>query len=174
MKKHKKNYIDIEIDKLTNSIENIETGESFDTEIVRLTVNDIKLITKADWRFDWRKEIKDGTREVYRLSTVNNSAVIQGMISLEEKSDHIFLHLVESAKFNKGKSKIYYGVPGNLVAFACKKSFDKGHDGFVSFESKTVLIEHYKKTLGAIQIDRQKMYINNVGARTLILKYFKQ
>jgi len=40
--------------------------------------------------------------------------------------DHIFMHLIESAKFNKGKSKVYLGVPENLVAFACKVSVDKG------------------------------------------------
>ena len=174
VKMPKKSYIDIEIDKLTNSIENIETGESFDTAIVRVTEFNIKLITKADWRFDWRKEIKDKAREVYKLSTVENPSIIQGLISIEEKSDHIFLHLVESAKFNKGKAKVYAGVPGNLIAYACKRSFDKGHDGFVSFESKSALIGHYKKTLGAIQIDRQKMYIDNIGARALIFKYFKQ
>ncbi len=33
--------------------------------------------------------------------------------------------LIVSAKFNKGKNKIYAGVPGNLVAFACKMAFDK-------------------------------------------------
>jgi hypothetical protein len=35
-------------------------------------------------------------------------------------ADHVFMHLVESAPFNKGKTKLYSGVPGNLVAFACK------------------------------------------------------
>lgn len=174
MKKQQTNYIDIEIDKLTNSIENIETGESFETVISRLTIKDIKLIVKANWKFDWRKEIIDETKEVYKLSTIENQTIIQGLISIEEKTDHIFMHLVESAKFNKGKSKIYIGVPGNLVAFACKKSFDMGYDGFVSFESKSALIEHYKKTLEAIQIDRQKMYINSNGAKKLIFKYFKQ
>jgi hypothetical protein len=169
-----KNYIDIEIDKLTNSIENIETGESFETDIVRLTVKDIKLINKANWRFDWRKEIKDDTKGVYKLSTVENKSIIQGLISIEEKGDHVFMHLIESAKFNKGKTKVYVGVPGNLVAFACKRSFEKGFDGFVSFESKSALINHYKKTLGAIQIDRQRMYIDRTGAKILILKYFKQ
>jgi len=154
----KKNYIDIEIDKLTNSIENIETGESFDTKIVRLAIKDIKLIAKADWRFDWRKEIKDETREVYKLSTVENPTIIQGLISIEEKSDHLFMHLVESAKFNKGKSKMYVGVPGNIVAYACKKSFDSGHDGFVSFESKSALIDHYKKHLERFKLTGRNVY----------------
>jgi hypothetical protein len=174
VKNDKKNYIDIEIDKLTNSIENIATGESFDTEIVRLTAKNIKLIIKADWRFDWRREIKDETREVYKLSTVENKSIVHGLISIEDKGDLIFLHLVESAKFNKGKSKTYAGVPGNLVAYACKLSFEKGYDGYVAFDSKSALIDHYKKTLGAIQIGRQRMYIHDVGAKTLISKYFKQ
>jgi len=59
--------------------------------------------------------------------------IIQGLISLEIKSDHVYMHLVESAPFNKGKMKIYAGVPGNLVAFACKLSFQRGHEGNVSF-----------------------------------------
>ena len=107
-----------------------------------MTNKDLKLISKPDWQFNWKKEINDITKEVYKLSTVSNPAIIQGLISIEYKPDHIFMHLVESAKFNKGKSKVYIGVPGNLVAFACKVSFDKGHEGFVAFDSKSVLIEH--------------------------------
>jgi hypothetical protein len=59
------------------------------------------------------------------------------------------MHLIESSKFNRGAKKVYLGVPGNLVAFACKLSFDEGYQGVVSFESKTRLIDHYQKTLGA-------------------------
>jgi hypothetical protein len=46
---------------------------------------------------------KDKSKEVYKLSTFNNPSIIQGLISIEEKEDHIFMHLVESAGFNKGK-----------------------------------------------------------------------
>ena len=46
MKKQKKNYIDIEIDKLTNSINNTLTGEVFDTAITQLKLADIKQIKK--------------------------------------------------------------------------------------------------------------------------------
>ena len=61
MKKTKEIGLDFEIDKLTNSIENISTGEVFDTEIVRLTEIDRKQIIKSDWQFDWIKELKDTT-----------------------------------------------------------------------------------------------------------------
>jgi len=119
-------------------------------------------------------EICDENKQVYKLTTVDNSNIIQGLASIEDKGDHIFLHLLESAKFNKGKSKIYLGVPGNLVAFACQLSFDKGYKGFVAFDAKTVLIEHYRETLGAIHMGGQRMYINDKGAKALIEKYFKQ
>ena len=73
----KKNYIDIEIDKLTNSIENTITAEVFDTQITRLTIADSKQIKKNDWEFIWLKEIKDENKEVYKLATVVNPDIIQ-------------------------------------------------------------------------------------------------
>ena len=172
-KKVKWQLLNVIIDKLTNSIENAQTGETFDTEVTLLKEKDLKLISKSDWQFDWKKDIKDATKEVYKLSTVSNPTIIQGLISIEYKQDHIFMHLVESARFNKGKTKVYIGVPGNLVAFACKISFDNGHEGFVAFDSKTILIAHYQKTLNAIQLRGQRMYINDKAAENLITKYFK-
>ena len=172
--KHKRERLaDFEIDKLTNSIENVRTEETFDTEIIQLKVRNIGLIHKRDWLFDWKNEIKDKSKEVYKLSTLNNPSVIQGLISIEEKEDHIFMHLVESAGFNKGKDKTYLGVPGNLVAFACKVSKERGYEGFVAFDSKTVLVKHYQITLGAIQLKGQRMYLDDVAAGKLIYQYFK-
>ena len=106
------------------------------------------------------------------MNTLNNQSVIQGLISLEIKSDHVYMHLVESAPFNKGKSKVYAGVPGNLVAFACKLAFQRGHEGNVSFFSKTQLIQHYIDTLGAIHFGGRVMIIDTNAALKLINKYF--
>jgi hypothetical protein len=80
--------------------------------------------------------------------------------------------LIESAPFNIGKKKLYEGVPGNLVAFACKLSWNKGYQGGVGFKSKTVLIEHYEKTLGAEHLGNQRMGIFSKAALQLIKKYF--
>jgi hypothetical protein len=173
MKKSRVRPLDFVIDKLTNSIENTSTGEVFDTEIVRLTVKDVNQIKKADWQFDWVKEIKDKTKEVYKLTTVNNPTIIQGLLSVEDKQDHIFMHLIESAKFNKQKNKIYFGVPGNLVAFACKISVDKGYQGFLAFDAKTALIKHYQETLFATHFRGLRMFIETNAALRLISQYFK-
>jgi hypothetical protein len=83
------------------------------------------------------------------------------------------MHLIESAPFNLGRNKVYIGVPGNLIAFACKVSFHRGFEGYVSFTSKTQLIKHYEKTLGAKNIGGHLMIINTDAALKLIDKYFK-
>lgn len=165
--------LDFIIDKLTNSIENTSTGEVFDTVIVRMTSDLVKEIKKADWNFDWTKEIKDKSKEVYKLTTVNNPTIIQGLVSIEDKQDHIFIHLIESAKFNKNKDKVYLGVPGNLVAYACKVSVDKGYQGFLAFDAKTALIKHYQESLYATHFRGLRMFIETKAALRLISQYFK-
>lgn len=173
MKEKEENGLDFIIDKLTNSIENVVTGDSFATDISLLTIRDLKLLSKNNgWLFNWRVEFKHPERDVYKLTIANNPTIIQGLICLEIKTDHVYMHLVESANFNKGKSKVYSGIPGNLVAFACQVSFKCGYEGYVSFLSKTQLIEHYEKTLGAFHIGGRVMIIETQAARKLINKYF--
>jgi hypothetical protein len=82
------------------------------------------------------------------------------------------MYLIESAPFNYGKNKMYYGVAGNLVAFACKRSFELGFDGYVLFTAKTVLIDHYTKALGAVPIGGQRLIIEEKQALELINRYF--
>lgn len=174
MKKAQVSGLDFVIDKLTNSIENVVTGDNFATDISILANSDLKSVTKAaGWQFNWRTEFKEPARDVYKLTIVNNSTIIQGLISLEIKADHVYMHLVESAPYNKGKNKVYAGVPGNLVAFACKLSFQRGHEGNVSFISKTQLIDHYEKTLGAFYFGGRLMVIETQAALKLINKYFQ-
>lgn len=167
MKNQQNIELDFIIDKLTNSIENVVTGDSFATDITLIALAELKTVSSliGSWNLN-------NPRDVYKLTIVNNQSIIQGLISLEIKSDHVYMHLVESAPFNKGKAKVYGGVPGNLVAFACKLSFQRGHDGNVSFFSKTQLIQHYVDTLGAKHIGGRIMIIDTIAALKLIKKYF--
>lgn len=167
-------YIDVEIDKLTNSIENSISGDSFKTEVSVIDKEDIKKITKANgWLFNWKAEFEKPDRDVYKLTINNNPTIIQGLVSLTERQDHVYMHLIESAPFNLGKEKVYIGVPGNLVAFACRLSFHRGFEGYVSFTAKTQLIKHYETTLGAEDVGGHLMIINTLSALKLIDKYFK-
>ena len=141
--------------------------------IERLGPSDTSLLKGGAWQFDWEREINTPRREVYKLTTTENPSIIQGLISLEDLGDHIFVHLIENAEFNKGRQKLFEGVPGNLFAFACKMSFEKGYRGFVAFDSKTVLIPHYEKTLGAKRLYGIRMFFNREAAYKLATQYFK-
>ncbi len=109
MKKYEEIGLDCIIDKLTNSVENAITGDNFDTDISLLTTIDLKIVTKkSGWNFNWKTEYTHPEREVYKLTIANNQTIIQGLICLEVKQDHVYMHLIESAPFNKGKSKVYW------------------------------------------------------------------
>lgn len=166
-----KRFVEIEFDKLTNSIENRITGDSFDTKVIEVEKTDFEGL-KSGWNFDWIFEIESKST-VYKLIVENNTSVIQGLISLTYKEDFVFVELVESADFNIGRNKVYYGVAGNLFAFACKQSWDNGNFGYVAFNAKTNLIEHYEKSIGAKQIgNSHQMVIEPQEASSLITKYY--
>ena len=173
MARQAKYYLGIEIDKLTNSIVNTISGDNFMTDVHPVTKVDFKSTTKKNgWLFNWANEFKLSDRQVFKLTIRNNPEIVQGFLSISDNNDHYYLHLVESAPFNLGKTKLYEGVPGNLFAFTCKISWDKGYQGFVSFTSKTKLVDHYEKTLGATHVGGRKMVIFPQEALKLIRKYF--
>jgi hypothetical protein len=162
------------IDRLTNSILNTISGDSFQTDVILLTKSDLKEITKKNgWNFDWKSEFNNIKKEVYKLTIEHNANIIQGLLSITIEADHIYMDLLESSPFNIGKNKLYEGVAGNLVAYACKLSFQKGFEGFVAFTAKTQLIEHYEKTLGAFHFKNQRMIIETKASKFLVEKYFK-
>ena len=165
--------LDFEIDKITESIENTETGESLNTLVLQVTQADLKETdTKNGWIFDWKKELSEPEHQVYKLVTEQEPHIIQGMVSLEKMEDHVFMHLVENAPNNIGKGKKYIGVCGNLTAFGCKMSKVYGFDGIIAFKAKTDLIPHYEKTLGAVNLGGNRMGIFEEPARNLLDKYF--
>ena len=77
MGKEQKKELDFLIDKLTNSIENVTTGDSFQTVVSLLTTSDLKAISrKNDWEFDWKSEFKQPEREIYKLTIAGNTSII--------------------------------------------------------------------------------------------------
>ncbi|MBP7478307.1 MAG: hypothetical protein KA797_07275 [Chitinophagales bacterium] len=170
----KKQALDFIIDKLTDSILNTISGDSFQTEISLVTKDDLKIITKKNnWNFDWKIDYADINKDVYKVTIVSSPNVIQGLVSLSIKKNYIEMNLLESAPFNIGREKVYEGVAGNLVAFCCKLSFQHGFDGYVAFTAKTELIEHYKTSLNAYHFKGQRMIIESAAAKRLVEKYFK-
>jgi hypothetical protein len=100
VKTNKPILLDFIVDKLTNSIQNTISGDSFATEVLRLTKADLKQVTKKNgWNFDWKLELSDNTKEVFKLTIPNNPHIIQGLLSLTIETDHIYMHLLENAPF---------------------------------------------------------------------------
>ena len=164
--------LDFIVDKLTNSIENTLIGEKFETEIMLLTANDLTRLRTLTWAFDWTLELLEPGREVYSLVKKIEPEEWQGFVSFSNKEDHIFMHLLESAPFNRGREKLYDGVAANLVAFVCKTSFEKGHRGNIAFEPKTRLVSLYEKSLGAQRFSLNRMFITTTNAYRLVQRYF--
>lgn len=167
--------IDAEVDEFAQSVVHQPSGQVFHTTIVPFgTLNEEQRRDLARWRFDWFSEAGRQNRDVFAL-WVQGSIAIQGLISLEADEGFVFVHLLESAPHNVGENKLYRGVPGNLFAFVCARSFEVGFDGFVGFEAKTELIEHYKLSLGAERIgSSNRMIITVAAALKLVETYFKE
>ena len=78
--------IDIEVDKLTNSIVNRVSGDSFATDILAVTKVELKKITKKNaWNFNWVDEFKKSDRVVYKLTIIGNPDIIQGLASIRNE-----------------------------------------------------------------------------------------
>ena len=150
--------IDVEIDDFGNSVIHEPTGESFPTRIVRWAELSPHQVADLDrWRFDWPKEAAEGPGEVASL-LVEGRDPIEGLIASEIRKGFFFVNLIESAPQNLGRKKLFRGVPGNLFAFVCARSIALGFEGFVSFDAKTELIEHFKATLGAGRVEQSDDY----------------
>jgi hypothetical protein len=146
VKKNKMIQLDFVIDKLTDSIQNTISGDSFQTEISRLTRADLKNVTaKSGWNFNWKKELENNKREVFKLTITNNPNIIQGLLSFTIKPDYLYMDLLESAPFNLGHKKLYEGVPGNLVAYACKVFFKTALKASFLLQLKPNLLNITKK-----------------------------
>ena len=164
--------LDFVVDGITNSIALAATGERFETLVLPATKADIAAASKrAGWLFDWKLEQANGFT-VYKLVTVKEPNIIQGMAAFRDEQGYVFMSLLESAPGNIGKNQKYIGVAGNLAAYGCLMSRQKGFDGCLVFISKTLLISHYEKTLGAVHLGNQRMGIFEVAAANLLEKYF--
>jgi hypothetical protein len=106
---------------------------------------DFKVLTKRRFSFVW-KTIKSSTT-VYKLHLKRDDKIL-GVVGLIEwpRENRIEIRLLASSVENKGKEKIYDGIPGCLIAFACRLAINKyGSEACVSLVPKTGLIQHHMK-----------------------------
>ncbi len=153
-----------------------QTNELIDVEIVGATYKTLPL-KKNGWKFNWRKAYKDENSSIFILRIKLNPASIQGALQLVVQEGMLIMNLVEIAPQNIGSTlKRYDFVAGCLIAFSCRESFklENNYKGFLTFESKTRLIELYKNKYFAQQAMGQKMFIEPADGRKLIDTYINR
>ena len=83
MWKARKKGLNFVIERLTNSNENIITGDSVKTEVSLFIIEDAKI---SGWNF----ELKQPTTDVFKLTIANSISAVQSLISLEFYSMNLF------------------------------------------------------------------------------------
>lgn len=163
--------VNILIDKLTDCLVDRSTEEIVETEYIK-RASKIKKIDYSGWKFNWSTTEKNGY-DIYELFVKGNPNV-QGRISLKIDGGVANVDIVETAPHNFGHNGKYEGVGGHLFAIACKISLENGCDGVVAFDSKSDLVEYYKKELNAIEIYPRRMVIFEEAAQILLDKYIRK
>ena len=98
--------LDFEIDKLTHSLEDVQTGESYATEVLPLLKEDMKhVLNKDGWQFDWSIEMKNPAKSVFKLVLLQQPEIIQGLVSTSKEDGYVMMNLIESSPANFGKNK---------------------------------------------------------------------
>lgn len=133
-------------------------------------------LKKDGWNFDWNKLIKEKNTKTYVLRLKNETQSVEGILQLRLENDMLIMDVIEIAPHNIGSSnKKFDYVAGCLIAFSCRESFkiEGNYKGFLTFISKTSLIDWYKSKYGATQALGQRMFIDDSMGMELIEKYLK-
>ncbi|MDR1088868.1 MAG: hypothetical protein LBL23_06335 [Coriobacteriales bacterium] len=164
--------IDIIIDGITDCLVERASEKRIDTEISEVSFR----CRLPGWKFDWSEPERQGS-SVYALRVKGDpEAVIQGLVAFHEDKENecVYGDLLESNSENIGRDGKYLGVGAHLTAFACKTARSLGYDAFY-FMAKTLLMDHYRKTLGATQIGSSAlMGIFEPAFSNLINSYYEK
>ena len=149
--------ITFRIDEFTPCLKEVETGEIYDTEVVRLKRKSFlsKINKKTGWYVNWSK-FPEGT-EVYAL-VLKGTMDIQGLVAIQydETSKAVYILWGCTAPENNiwefGKKR-FAGVGGHLLAIASDLSVKAGFDGYVYAEAMDQeLFEYYSSEFGALPL----------------------
>ncbi len=163
--------VDILIDRITDCLIDTRTGEEVETEY-RMRETLIRPKDYRGWKFNWSITEKNGY-DIYELFLKGDDTV-QGRISVKADGGVADVDIVETAPHNYSHLGRYEGVGAHLFAIACQVSLDAGYDGFVTFTSKSSLVEYYKKKLNAGVFRGRRMYIDEEAAQILLDKYMRK
>ncbi|MEQ8414105.1 MAG: N-acetyltransferase [Imperialibacter sp.] len=139
------------------------TGTSHKVEIEPVDDRDFASLTKARYFFDWKQEKEF---EMYKLRIANTRDIL-GLVSVERIPEEWRLHirLLTVSKENKGSSKKFENIAGNLLTFISKIAVrEYGELACVSLKPKGLIARHY--------IDKFGMNVTGLTLSIEILEIF--
>lgn len=148
----------------------VETGEKKRVTIQRVVKEDFKILKKRRYSFLWKGLVN--AADIYKLCLENKEDILGVMAMIDFESEcRIEIKLLACSKENIGKDKIYEGIAGMLIAYACRQSVKKyGEMACVSLRPKTKLWSHYMKKYG-MQVSGQQLSLEGASLINIILKY---
>jgi hypothetical protein len=135
-------------------------------EIKNNELENLSGLSKRGFVFNWQKK----SSPMARTAAVIFDGLIEGLVEYERRAaDKLnYMYLIEVSDASKGT-----GIAGMLLAYVGKDSIEQGFDGFVLFESKTVLYEYYQDKYGAKPIDGRRLYFDTEATQKLIHTYLE-
>jgi hypothetical protein len=126
-------------------------------------------MSRDGWLFDWSISSSAISLKV----AYQSGDTVQGLIEFERvpSSMYDFVYLIETAPWNQGKDRFLEDVAGTLFAYVAKDSLSAGFEGFVVFDSKTVLVDHYVNKYGAKVVAGNRMVFDTAASIRLIREY---
>jgi len=126
---------------------NTSTRIDYPVEILPIEPEDFRSLGEDRYFFNWEME---RTQEIYKLRIVGSKDIL-GLISLERiyKEWRIHVRLLTVSKENKGSSKQFDKIAGNLLSHAAKLAvMEFGELACVSLRPKTQIAHHYIQKYG--------------------------
>lgn len=152
----------------------VETNQQVPAAIVRASWHDLPQNIEG-WNFSWRRLFRTEGTEIYKVSLLEQVVQVQGLLMLSVMNNEmVYMNMIEVAPQNVGVDGRYDNVAGCLIAYGCMRAFEAGknnYEGYLTFESKTELIELYECKYGAKLAAGQRMFIDPAQSLHLIDKY---
>ena len=134
-------------------------------------------LKKEGWSFNWKELIMEPDTQTYILRIKEAPNDLEGILHLKIENGMLIMDVIEIAPHNIGRTRKRYDfVAGCLIAFACRESYriERDYKGFLTFVSKTKLIDWYIEKYGAEVAFGQRMYIDFDRGLSLIEKYLNR
>ena len=139
---------------------------------VNIVLSTAKRLKEDGWKFDWDKSFGAISQ---KIAYIENDK-IQGLVEFEQVPSSLYnmIYRLELAPENIGKNRKIENVAGTLFAYVAKDSLDAGFEGFVVFQSKTILVKHYVEKYGAKVLFGDRLYFDTQASIALIKKYLEE